>query len=52
MRKYTLSDGVATWWEKHLFSPKKLNKYDKVLIPSFYFKSGAHGVLGKGVCPQ
>lgn len=36
--------------EKHLFFPKKLNKYDKVLIPSFYFKSDAHGVLG--VCPQ
>lgn len=37
---------------KNICSPQRSKKYDKLLILSFYFKSDACGVLGKGVLPQ
>lgn len=38
--------------KKHLFSLERLNKHDKALILSFYFKSEIHGALGKEVFLQ
>lgn len=48
MRKYTLGEGIAAWWGKTCVLPKEAKQYNKVLIPSFYFKSDAHGPTRKG----